>query len=98
MRTRGPAGSFLESMAQVTIYTSDFCPFCVRAKRLLDHKGVAYDEVDVSGDADLRDRMVADSGRRTVPQIFIDGSPIGGYQELQALENGGELDSMLGLA
>jgi len=85
-------------MAQVTVYTALVCPFCVRAKRLLDHKGVAYEEVDVSSDAARRDKMVADSGRRTVPQIFIDGLPIGGYQELQILENSGDLDSLLGLA
>ncbi len=85
-------------MAEVTIYTTEVCPFCVRAKRLLDHKGVAYDEVDVTTDAALRDDVVARSGRRTVPQIFIDGASIGGYQELQALDDGGELDPLLGLA
>lgn len=84
-------------MAQVTIYTTLVCPFCVRAKRLLDHKGVAYDEVDVSYDAALREKMIAESGRRTVPQIFIDGAPVGGYEELQSLEDRGELDAMLGL-
>ncbi len=82
-------------MAQVTIYTANVCPFCVRAKRLLDHKGVLYDEVDVSSDAELREKMVLDSGRRTVPQIFIDGQAVGGYQELQALEDEGKLDSLL---
>ncbi len=85
-------------MAEVVVYTTVMCPFCVRAKRLLDHKGVAYEEVDVSADAELRDKMVADSGRRTVPQIFIDGKPIGGYQELHALESSGELDPLLGRA
>lgn len=84
-------------MAQVTIYTTLVCPFCVRAKRLLDHKSVVYDEVDVSYDAALREKMIAESGRRTVPQIFIDGTPIGGYEELQSLEDRGELDPMLGL-
>jgi len=83
-------------MAEVVVYTTVMCPFCVRAKRLLDHKGVPYEEVDVSADVELRDKMVADSGRRTVPQIFIDGKPIGGYQELHALENSGELDPLLG--
>ncbi len=86
---------FRLTMAQITMYTTVVCPFCVRAKRLLDHKGVAYEEVDVSYDADLRDKMVAESGRRTVPQIFIDGEPVGGYQELQALEDRGELDPLL---
>jgi glutaredoxin 3 len=82
-------------MAEVTIFTSNFCPYCVRAKRLLDHKGIPYKEVDVGNDDELRERMVAESGRRTVPQIFIDGSPIGGFEELQALEDRGELDSLL---
>jgi glutaredoxin 3 len=82
-------------MAEVTIFTSNFCPYCVRAKRLLDHKGIPYKEVDVGNDDELRDRMVAESGRRTVPQIFIDGSPIGGFEELQALEDRGELDALL---
>jgi glutaredoxin 3 len=82
-------------MAEVTIFTTHFCPYCVRAKRLLDHKGVAYKEVDVGNDDELRERMVAESGRRTVPQIFIAGRPIGGFEELQALEDGGELDALL---
>ncbi len=85
-------------MAQVTIFTTQVCPFCVRAKKLLDHKGVAYDEVDVTRDAALRDKMIADSGRRTVPQIFIDGRPVGGYQELQELEDSGQLDRILAAA
>jgi glutaredoxin 3 len=82
-------------MAEVTIFTTHFCPFCVRAKRLLDHKGVPYREVDVSFDDELRERMVTESGRRTVPQIFIAGRPIGGFEELQALEERGELDTLL---
>jgi len=82
-------------MVQVTIFTTMVCPFCVRAKKLLEHKGVAYEEVDVTRDAALRERMVAESGRRTVPQIFIDGKPVGGYQELQALEDAGQLDQLL---
>lgn len=82
-------------MAEVTIFTTHFCPYCVRAKRLLDHKGVAYKEVDVGNDEDLRERMVADSGRRTVPQVFIAGQPIGGFEELQGLEDRGELDALL---
>jgi glutaredoxin 3 len=82
-------------MAEVTIFTTHFCPYCVRAKRLLDHKGVPYKEIDVGNDDELRERMVAESGRRTVPQIFIAGRPIGGFEELQALEDGGELDALL---
>jgi glutaredoxin 3 len=82
-------------MAEVTIFTTSFCPYCVRAKRLLDHKGVVYREIDVSSDDELRERMVAESGRRTVPQIFIAGRPIGGFDELQGLEASGELDGLL---
>jgi len=82
-------------MAEVTIFTTNFCPYCVRAKRLLDHKGVPYTEIDVSSDEELRERMVAESGRRTVPQIFIAGRPVGGFEELQALEDRGELDALL---
>ena len=82
-------------MAAVTIYTTGYCPYCVRAKRLLAMKGVTYQEVDVTGDDALRDAMVAASGRRTVPQIFINGTPIGGYEELRALDDAGELDSLL---
>jgi glutaredoxin 3 len=82
-------------MAEVTIFTTHFCPYCVRAKRLLDHKGVPYEEIDVGSDDELRERVVAESGRRTVPQIFIAGRPIGGFEELQALEDRGELDALL---
>ena len=83
-------------MLDVTIFTTTMCPYCVRAKRLLDHKGIAYREIDVTHDGEQRERMMIESGRRTVPQIFIAGRPVGGYQELQALEDSGELDSLLG--
>lgn len=79
----------------VIVYTTEFCPFCVRAKRLLDSRGVAYEEVDVTHDVDLRDKMVAESGRRTVPQIFFDDRPIGGFEELRALDSTGELETLL---
>jgi glutaredoxin 3 len=82
-------------MADVTIYTTVSCPYCVQAKRLLDRKGVEYTEVDVTGDHDLRQEMMRASGRRTVPQIFIDGESIGGFEELYALEVSGELDVKL---
>ncbi|HLY38937.1 MAG TPA: glutaredoxin 3 [Candidatus Binatia bacterium] len=73
-------------MARVEIYTTPSCPFCVRAKRLLQARGIAYDEVDVAGDPELRADLVQRTGRRTVPQIFIDGEPIGGFEELAALD------------
>ena len=82
-------------MAEIVIYTTVVCPYCVRAKRLLDFKGAAYRELDVTSDEELRRAMVQSSGRRTVPQIFIDGRPIGGYVELRALEDAGELDALL---
>ena len=82
-------------MAKIVMYTTQTCPFCVRAKALLRHKGVAFDEVDVSEDEALRDKVIEASGRRTVPQIFIDDRPIGGFEELQALDQQGELDRLL---
>jgi glutaredoxin 3 len=83
-------------MPRVEIYTTPFCPYCVAAKRLLDRKGVAYEETDVSRDMALRQAMTQRAmGRRTVPQIFIGGSPIGGSDELHALDRAGKLDPML---
>ena len=82
-------------MVPVRIYTSVSCPYCVQAKRLLDRKGVPYEEIDVTGDPDRRAQMIEASGRRTVPQIFIAEQSIGGFDELYALEQGGELDALL---
>ena len=82
-------------MAEVKVYTTTYCPYCVRAKSLLKSKGIAYEEIDVTADHVLRERMVADSGRRTVPQIFIAGRPIGGFEELKALDDAGELDPLV---
>lgn len=85
-------------MARVEVYTTPSCPYCVRAKRLLGERGIAYEEIDVSGDDALRADVMRRSGRRTVPQIFIDGTSIGGYDELAALDGRGELAPMLGKA
>ena len=83
-------------MRPVEIYTTPFCGYCFRAKRLLQQKGVAFAETDVSGDYDLRAEMTQRAGgRRTVPQIFIGGTHIGGCDELYALERAGQLDPML---
>lgn len=82
-------------MATVTIYTTQTCPYCVRAKALLTRKHIPFEEIDVSNNDALRDEMVKQSGRRTVPQIFIDGQPIGGCDDLHALEAEGKLDEML---
>ena len=85
-------------MADVEIYSSMFCPYCHRAKRLLSEKGVAFKEIDVDMDAGLRREMMERaSGRHTVPQIFIDGVRVGGSDDLAALERAGKLDPMLGL-
>ena len=82
-------------MTKVVVYTTQYCPYCVQAKALLKHKGVAFEEVDVGEDDVLRARVVELSGRRTVPQIFIDDKQIGGYDELRALDDQGELDRLL---
>ena len=82
-------------MARVVVYTTSFCAYCTRAKALLQQKGVAFEEIDVSDDDDLRIDLVTRTGRRTVPQIFIDDASIGGYEELRALDDSGELDGML---
>jgi len=80
----------------VKIYTTPYCGYCVRAKRLLDELGVAYDEIDVARDHATRDWLVQETGgRRTVPQIFIHGRSIGGYDELRHLQRAGELTSLL---
>jgi glutaredoxin 3 len=86
--------------AKVEIYTSPFCGYCHRAKRLLEEKGVVYNEFDILMDGAKRVEMTARAkGRTTVPQIFIDGRHVGGYEELRALERDGSLDAKLaGLA
>ena len=82
-------------MKPVKIYTTPYCAFCVRAKRLLDRKSVPYQEVDVSWDDDARAKLIQQTGRRTVPQIFIGDQHVGGSDELYALEERGELDPLL---
>lgn len=83
-------------MAKVEVYTTTFCPFCTRAKSLLKGKRVPFIEIDVTEDAELRQKMVdLSGGRRTVPEIFINDKIVGGYDELKALDDAGELDPML---
>ena len=84
-------------MAKVEIYTWSTCPFCRRAKHLLDQKGVDYTEYEIFGDEEARDAMVARGthGRRSVPQIFIDDQHIGGSDDLYDLERQGKLDELL---
>ena len=82
-------------MKSVKIYTTPYCPFCVRAKRLLERKGVGYEEIDVAGDDEARAALAERTGLRTVPQIFIGEVHVGGSDELYALEQEGKLDPML---
>lgn len=83
-------------MAQIEIYTSPFCGFCRAAKALLDEKGAAYVEIDVSADPQSREKMLQRAnGRHTVPQIFIDGTHVGGYDDMAALDREGKLDPLL---
>jgi glutaredoxin 3 len=84
-------------MSHVEIYTTRYCPYCHAAKRLLSCKGVEFTEIDVSGDPKGRSEMVARAnGRMTVPQIFIGATHVGGYDDLYALDQAGELDPLLG--
>ncbi len=83
-------------MTNIVIYTTEICPYCVRAKQLFDRKGVNYQEIRVDLDPKARDEMLARSnGRRTVPQIFINEQHIGGCDDLMALDAGGKLDLLL---
>jgi glutaredoxin 3 len=83
-------------MKSVTVYTSQICPYCVRAKSLLKKKGAAFEEIDVTMDPQARDEMLSRSGgARTVPQIFIGETHVGGCDELYALEREGRLDQLL---
>lgn len=79
----------------VIIYSSDFCPYCVRAKMLLKNKGVTFEEIRVDHQPELRAEMMRLSNRRTVPQIFIHGTHVGGCDDLYALERQGKLDDLL---
>jgi len=78
----------------ITVYVTGWCPYCERAKELLTGKSLAYKEINVDDDVKFRDEMVARSGRRTVPQIFIGDTHVGGCDDLLALEGSGELDRL----
>jgi glutaredoxin 3 len=83
-------------MTEVVLYTTSFCPYCHAAKDLLRRKGISFREVDVSGDPEGRSRMMRRAGgRRTVPQIFVGDTHVGGCDDLYALEREGRLDSLL---
>lgn len=81
-------------MSRVVVYSKEYCSFCKRAKALLQSKNIAFEEVDVTSDAVLQEKVQRLSGRRTVPQIFIDGKSVGGFEELRELEAAGELDRL----
>ncbi len=82
-------------MKNVTIYTSAYCGFCHSAKRLLTSKSVAFNEISVDGDPEIRQEMTKKAGRRSVPQIWIGDTHVGGCDDLYALEQAGKLDALL---
>jgi glutaredoxin 3 len=82
-------------MAEVKIYTTQLCPYCIRAKALLNRKGVRFEEIDVARNRELRRWLSDRTGRQTVPQIFINGQSVGGYDDIAALDQQGQLDPLL---
>lgn len=82
-------------MVNILLYSTGYCPYCTKAKKLLDSKDLTYIEVRVDLRPELRDEMIQKSGRHTVPQIFINGQAIGGCDDLYALEKEGKLDTLL---
>ncbi|MBA1427957.1 glutaredoxin 3 [Pseudomonas fluorescens] len=82
-------------MSQVVVYSSDYCPYCIRAKQLLQSKKVAFEEIKVDGKPQVRAEMAQKAGRTSVPQIWIGARHIGGCDDLMALERAGKLDGLL---
>ncbi len=83
-------------MSLVRLYTTTYCGFCLRAKQLLERKGVDFEEIDVTGDDEARQKLVEDSGgQRTVPQIWIGSTHVGGYSDLARLDQEGKLEALL---
>lgn len=85
-------------MPRIVMYTTAICPYCNNAKKLLQEKGVTWDEVRVDTNPELRNEMMAKSGQRTVPQIWIGDTHVGGFTDLWALDKAGKLDSLLKIA
>jgi glutaredoxin 3 len=81
--------------ADVVVYLTEWCPFCTRAKDLLGQKGVRFRAVDVDDRPELRAWLLERSGQRTVPQVFVNGRPLGGFTDISALDRKGELDRLL---
>lgn len=82
-------------MAKVEIYVKDYCPYCTKAKNLLNKKGVQFTEIDIENDEELQEFVIKQSGKRTVPQIFINDKPVGGSDDIHYLNSIGELDKLL---
>jgi len=82
-------------MPRVQVYSKENCPYCVRAKALLDRKGVRYEEIDAEGKDEIRTWLVEASGQMTLPQIFVDGRSLGGFSDIDALDRAGKLDALL---
>ena len=80
------------------VYTTNYCPFCTRAKALLRSKNVDFEEIDITLDEGLQEEVKRLSGRRTVPQIFIDGKAVGGFDDIKQLDVLGKLDRLLGIS
>ncbi|BDG06884.1 glutaredoxin 3 [Anaeromyxobacter oryzae] len=83
------------AVPKVTVYTKHNCPYCVRAKRLLEKKGVAFEEIDVEGDDALRTWLREKTGQMTVPQVFVGERSLGGFSDVDALDRQGRLDPIL---
>lgn len=86
---------YISGMTNITIYTTPICPYCTRAKDLLKRKGQSWKEIDVSDDAEREKMITKAGGRRTVPQIFIGDTHVGGFDDLAALDRTGKLDELL---
>lgn len=85
-------------MAEIEIYTTFWCPYCAAAKSLLSKKGVSFREIDAPNGSPARQEAIDRSGgRTTVPQVFVDGAALGGYDDIAALDRAGKLDPLLGI-
>ena len=82
-------------MSEIIVYANQSCPFCIRARKLLDVKGLEYDLIDVTGSPERWAQMEERSGRNTIPQVFVKGQHVGGYDDLYAADQSGRLDEML---
>jgi glutaredoxin 3 len=82
-------------MADILMYSTEYCPYCMRARQLLEAKGVVYTDIRIDEHPEKRDEMIAKSNQRTVPQIFINDNSIGGCDDLYALDQTGQLDKLL---